>query len=130
MGGPPRTAVKAVLAPLNGVLARFALQTVRVAAEALLARPDIREVLDEAWQAEELSGCALLTTDPPPLVQWPGLKVVRASDAVAALNVLGRSRGGMLVASAPLVLDLDHLDRTVFSEDARLVALAGRRRRR
>ena len=130
MGGPPRTAVKAVLAPLSGVVARFALTTVRAAADVLLARPDIREVLDDAWQAEALRGCALLSTETPPLVECPGLKVVRACDAATTLNVLGRSRGGMLVTSAPLVLDLDHLDRTVFTEDRRLVALAGRRRRR
>ena len=126
MGGPPRTAVKAVLAPLTGVLARFALSTIRQTAEALLARPDARNVLDEAWQAETLSGCALLTTEEPPLDEWPGLRVVSAFDPVLTLNVLGRSRGGMLVASAPLVLDLDHLDRVVFSEDARLVAFATR----
>jgi hypothetical protein len=130
MGGPPRTQVKAVLAPLSGVLARFALSSVRRQALALLQGSDARDLLEEAWQAETFSGCALLTTDPPPLDEWPGLQVVRAFDARVTLNVLGRSRGGMLVASAPLVLDLDHLDRVVFSEDARLVALAALRRHR
>lgn len=126
MGGPPRTAVKAVLAPLGGVLARFALSTVRAAVDSLLVRPDVSEMLDEAWHVEGLSGCALLTTDTPPFDEWPGLKVVRAYDPVTTVNVLGRSRGGILVASAPLVLDLDHLDRIVFSEDPRLVLLAAR----
>lgn len=130
MGGRPRTTVTAAFAPLSGVLARFALPSVRMAAEALLGRPDVCAVLDEAWQAETLRGCALLSTESPPLGEWPGLTVVRSYDPVTTLNVLGRSRGGMLVASAPLVLDLDHLDRVVFSEDARLVALAARRRRR
>jgi len=130
MGGPPRTVVKLVLAPFTGMLARFELSTVRRSALVLLARPDARALLDEAWQAEGLSGCALLTTEEPALDELPGLTVVRACDPVLTLNVLGRSRGGLLVASAPLVLDLDHVDRVVFSEDARLVTLAGRRRQR
>lgn len=129
MGGPPRTLVKAVFAPLTGALARFALSTVSRPALALLEQPDARDVLDAAWQAEGLGGCALLAMEALPLDAWPGLRVVRAFDPVITLNVLGRSRGGMLIASAPLVLDLDHLDRAVFSEDPRLVSLAARRRR-
>lgn len=130
MGGASRTTVTAALAPLSNAIARFALSTVRSQALALLALPDVRTQLDDAWQAEALRGCALLSTEKPPLEAWPGAKVVRAVDPLLTLNVLGRSRGGMLLASAPLVLDLDHLDRAVWSEDARLLALAARRRKR
>ncbi|MEI7761490.1 MAG: hypothetical protein WCJ67_12145 [Thermoleophilia bacterium] len=127
MGGPPRTTVKAVIAPVSGVLARFALSTVRRNAMAFLGRPGAQALLDAAWLAENLSGCALLSTETPPRDVWPDLRIVRAHDPVTTLNVLGRSRGGILVASAPLVLDLDHLDTVVFTEDSRLVALAARR---
>ncbi len=128
MGGRPRTTVTATLHPLSGAIARFALSTVRAQALRLLAQPNAPALLEAAWHAEALRGCAFLSTEEPPFEAWPGVRVVRASDPVMTLNVLGRSRGGMLLASAPLVLDLDHLDRAVYSEDARLVALAGRRR--
>ena len=45
-------------------------------------------------------------------------------DPVLILNVLGRSRAGLLLASAPLALDRVFLDRSMASDDNRLIPLA------
>ena len=78
--------------------ARFALSTVRRNAMTFLRRPEAQALLDEAWNAEELSGCSLLSTEALPRDVWPDLKIVRAYDPMTTLNVLGRCRGGILVA--------------------------------
>jgi hypothetical protein len=132
MGGPPLTAVKATFAPLNGAIARFALSSVRERARKLLDRPDVARILDEAWCSERFTGCALLLDEsdvsPEALgTSWAGS--ARCTDPVIVLNVLGRARKGMLLASAPLILDPDHLEGAVHSDDPRLVALATRRSR-
>lgn len=49
---------------------------------------------------------------------------LRAIDHVLVMNVLGRTRSGILLAQAPLSLDEGFLTRSLISDDPRLVALA------
>lgn len=50
--------------------------------------------------------------------------VFRALDYTLVLNVLARTRANILLPDAPLGLETQYLNRSVFSDDSRLVALA------
>ena len=60
-------------------------------------------------------GAIIGAPEPPPVV---------ATDPLLLLNVLGRARGPVLIARAPLALEPGFLERELISRDARLLALA------
>lgn len=93
-------------------------------------------LLEEAWSGYALAGAMLVYTwrEPAPVPEegaaptedGPGGGSLVATDPLLVLNVLGRSRGGLLLARAPLFLDEERLARIVASDDPRLVRLARR----
>jgi len=50
--------------------------------------------------------------------------VVRVTDPLLALNLLGRARGMLLLPRASLVLERAFISRAVFSDDSRLIQMA------
>ncbi len=95
--------------------------------EALKAR------LDSAWAEADLIGAALIypwrqetkqavtarleAIDKPPVF-------LRATDPLLILNVLSRARTHVLLGNAPSALEQAFLERVLYSDDPRLVALA------
>lgn len=123
----PRTTVTATVSVVGPALARFALTPKRL--RTLLADPCLLWRLERRWLEAGLRGA--LHVYPLPEAAAVGEARVLAADPLLALNVLGRSRAGLLLPGAPLDLDPSVLARKLASDDPRLVALAsaGRRRR-
>jgi hypothetical protein len=104
---------------------------------ALNAQPEVearlKEILDAAWESYGMVGAALIhgwrieareayatrlaAVNLPP-------NYLRASDPVFVLNVLARARSTVLLSNAPLALERGFLERSLFCDDARIVALA------
>lgn len=93
----------------------------------------LREDLDAAWAGYDLRGAAFvfnwiedvksgLVARANALSQPP--QVYIAADLPLVLNVLGRARGTLLLARAPLALERAFLTRTLATSDPRLVELA------
>jgi hypothetical protein len=106
-------------------------------AEALENNPEaeatLKRVLDQAWSAHELTGAALIygwrEEARAALVarleaQMEPTVILRAADPVLVLNVLSRARTHILIANAPPALERAFLERTLFSDDPRLAAMA------
>lgn len=56
--------------------------------------------------------------------QKPLFTCLRAIDLALVMNILGRSRSQLLIARAPLLFSQQYLNRSVMSDDPRLVTLA------
>ncbi len=86
-----------------------------------IARPAIQEQSgaddDDTYEDEESD------TAQNKKPQKPLFHIVRAIDPGLVLNVLARSRKQLLIAKAPLVYSRQYLNRTIMSDDPRLVAL-------
>jgi hypothetical protein len=89
--------------------------------------------LDAAWESYHLKGALLLYAWRDELrsaingrlsaLRQPTTYLL-VVDPVLILNVLGRSRAGLLLAGAPLALDRVFLNRSMASDDHRLISLA------
>ncbi len=96
------------------------------------AQAQLTAILDDMWNAYEMTGAMLvyswkdstrdvIRTD----AQLSNRKPVylRAFDPLLVLNVLARSRDNLLQATAPVSFDATYIDRTIISDDPRLVKL-------
>ncbi len=121
-GGLTRTNVRVVTGPFLGALMCF-----RVAAAATRRRSLATEA-EGAWRGLGFRGAALLFPWKPPATSEARaqcrLELLCASDPLLCVNVLGRARGILFLASSPLSLHSEHLGRELWTSDARLVALA------
>lgn len=59
-----------------------------------------------------------------PIVERKGVSVFRSMDMLLVMNVLARARSQLLLANAPAALESRYLDRSLVTDDPRLVALA------
>ena len=116
----PRTTVTATVGVVGSALAWFAVAPKRL--QRLLDDPGLPERLEQRWQEAGLRGALHVYSLPEPTVV--GEAPVLGTDALLALNVLGRTRAGLLLPAAPLDLDPSVLARKLASDDPRLVALA------
>ncbi|MGI8729443.1 MAG: hypothetical protein ACR2LK_05550 [Solirubrobacteraceae bacterium] len=110
--------------PRSGIDVRWQVPAVSwhvalFALDADAALPDI-SVLDAAWASYGLRGAALML---PIRCGWAYWHAHSAPDALLCANVLLRTRGYVLTANAPLILD-SAWPRALASDDPRLVALA------
>ena len=121
----PRTTVTATVSVVGKALARFVVPPKRL--RVLLDDPSLPEWLEQRWQEVGLRGALHVYPLPEPAVV--GEATVLGTDALFALNVLGRTRAGLLLPGAPLDLDPSVLARRLASDDPRLVALASTVRR-
>ncbi len=120
MSTPPRTHVSARLKPAGPAVCRFRLATVRASASRLLADDTCEERLEAAWDGYGLRGACHVYAWRDDITSRP----VSVRDPLLVLNVLGRTRAQVLLATAPLALEPDFLERELASDDPRLVALA------
>lgn len=98
---------------------------------ALVERLKLR--LDAAWESYHLIGALLFYPWRDELrsavngrlsaLKQPTTYLL-VTDPVFILNVLGRSRAGLLLANAPLALDRVFLNRSMASDDPRLIPIA------
>ena len=83
--------------------------------------------LDAAWSAYGLRGAAnLFSLDRASLAGtlWAGrVEILDCTDPALVANVLGRARSNLLLACTPLVLEPGFRDRSLASDDRRLVTL-------
>ena len=121
----PRTTVTATVGVVGSALARFAVAPKRL--QTLLDDP----VFPTGWSSagSELGLRGALHVYPLPEAEVMGDAELVSADPLLALNVLGRTRAGLLLPSAPLDLDPSVLARKLASDDPRLVALASTVRR-
>lgn len=101
--------------------------------ENVAAEEALREKLDAAWGDSPFTGASLIygwrpevkaalvtrfqAIEQPPVI-W------RATDPLLVLNVLSRARTHVLLGNAPPALERGFLDRTLYTDDQRIVALA------
>lgn len=110
---------------------------------------ELEAILNRAWESYQMLGATLVynwnadhwktVTTPPPVPQPEDIEddaqqnpppapstftCVRAIDLHLVLNVLGRSRSQVLLTRAPLVFSQEYLNRSIMSDDPRLVSLA------
>ncbi|MBE0690910.1 MAG: hypothetical protein IH587_12400 [Anaerolineae bacterium] len=97
------------------------------------AEEALQATLDTAWGEDPFVGAALVyswrpevktalvarfqTIEQPPVI-W------RATDPLLVLNVLSRARTHVLLGNAPPALERGFLDRILYTDDPRIVALA------
>ena len=121
----PRTTVTATVGVVGSALARFAVAPKRL--QTVLEDPGLPDRLEQLWSELGLRGA--LHVYPLPGAKVIGDAELVSADPLLALNVLGRTRAGLLLPSAPLDLDPSVLARKLASDDPRLVALASTVRR-
>jgi hypothetical protein len=136
----PRTEARFETGAVAGVLVRFALdakarRALRERTRSRRDAPSLRAELEAAWQAAGLRGAALVYQGVPQLPVQLELGAPRATaptrrlaatDGALVTNVVGRTRGFLLLPGMPLELGDAFLSRTIWSDDPRLVALAQR----
>ena len=93
----------------------------------------LKAQLDAAWAEANLVGAALIypwrqevkqaLTARLQAIEQPTV-VLRATDPLLVLNVLSRSRTHILLGNAPCALERAFLERVLYTDDPRLVALA------
>jgi hypothetical protein len=88
---------------------------------ALSAGPPLVDRLAEGPRVLERGAALVFTWRPDALRGVPAIE--RALDPRVVLNVLGRARSQLLLATSPLVLERPFLDRALWSDDPRLVQL-------
>lgn len=111
-------------------------QTAMILSEALdkdaALESDLRERLDAAWEAWGFSGAALVHTwsEKARVAYVTRLQAIgqptvalRPTDPALVLNLLARARSTVLIAHAPPALERAFLERPIYSDDPRLVAL-------
>lgn len=97
------------------------------------AEETLKRALDEAWDAQGFTGAALvypwreeartaLVTRLEASEQTPA--ILRATDPLLVLNILSRARTHVLIANAPPGLERAFLERSLFLDDPRILALA------
>ncbi|MEW6282092.1 MAG: hypothetical protein AB1758_26035 [Candidatus Eremiobacterota bacterium] len=106
----PNTTVEAVFLPLRKAQVSFCWTD---AASAFLAPPE--QGLEEFWATLGLRGAVFLYPGKP--------QVRRATHPALILNVLGRTRCGLLLPHTPLSLEEGFLRRTLTTDDPRLVEI-------
>lgn len=114
MSARPRTQATWRIAPVGAAAVRFRLDR---AGRRRAARLDPEE-LDSVW---DLTGAALVAN-------YRGdvhAGAHTATDLALVVNVLGRVRANLLLASAPLVLEDGFLERDIVCDDERIARLAG-----
>ena len=121
----PRTTVTATVGVVGSALAWFAVAPKRL--QRLLDDPGLPDRLEQRWSELGLHGA--LHVYPLPGRDVTGAAEHVSADQLLALNVLGRTRAGLLLPGAPLDLDPSVLARKLASDDPRLVALASSVRR-
>ena len=121
----PRTTVTAKIGVVGSALARFAVAPKRL--QTLLDDPGLPDRLERCWSELGLRGALHVYPLPGRAVTGDAEHV--SADQLLALNVLGRTRAGLLLPGAPLDLDPSVLARKLASDDPRLVALASTVRR-
>lgn len=95
---------------------------------------NMRELLDRAWQNYDFHGAALAYEDSDLLwkavetrleaMDKPLLEHLLVTDAVLAINLLGRTRGSVLIENSPVGLERSYLERALVFDDARIIQLA------
>jgi hypothetical protein len=126
MSSRPSTNVRVVTGPSRGARVRFRA----LPAQGFCGQPNpgLERAAERAWRAHGFRGAALLFAwTPPPSAAPPReqtLELLDATDRLLCVNVLGRARGGLLLARTPLSLHPEHIGRELWSADARLVAFA------
>lgn len=117
--------------PFEGIVTAEAVIAACEADRALADR--IKARLDEQWQTFNLSGAFLLFPWRDELRNALNARLValkrpathlRVTDPGLLLNVLARSRGGLLLIDAPLALERPFLIRALVCDDARMVQIA------
>lgn len=122
----PRYTVHCSLRPPGGVVVRFALGAPR----RRWLRPSraTRALIGEMWEGIGLKGAALVfgwaPPGPPVKYEPRGPKILEATDEAFVVNVLARTRSGLLLGDAPLSLERGYLARELATDDPRLVELA------
>jgi hypothetical protein len=138
MSGRPRTPVTIRIDPIDSRLASFSLDGMAPQLSRLVHRrtratqlptlasfvcrgdvAGLAERLDQAWARLGLRGAVLLYAGVAPSRFAP---VPLCRDPLLVLNVLGRTRGNVLLPDAPLVLQPRALDRRVLTDDPRLTS--------
>lgn len=74
---------------------------------------------DNQGDADDFTDDNTANNQPPK----PLFQCLRAIDLALVINVLGRSRSQLLIARAPLLMAQQYLNRSIMSDDPRLVAL-------
>lgn len=126
MSVQPRYTVHCSIRPSRGVVVRFALGAPR----RRWLRPSraTSALIRETWDGIGLTGAALVFSwappGPPPKNQPPGPKILEATDEAFIVNVLARTRSGLLLGDAPLSLESGYLARELVTDDFRLVEMA------
>lgn len=130
----PHTEARGYIASPRSPVVRFELALLPGDLALKAARGDLpRRLLAEAealWGTVRLTGAALVfawsgdAAAPPEGLPPPEVRV--ATDPRAVVNVLGRSRGALLLPRWPLAAEPEYLLRSLASHDSRLVALAER----
>jgi hypothetical protein len=123
MSGPPRTQVRWRIDPLGERVVRIDLRATGQSLDWVRSHEaELRESLVRDWERMALRG-ALLVYPGRPAAEMPGECLV-VRDLGLVLNVLGRASSHVLIPDAPLVLEDAFLDRTLATDDPRLVRLA------
>lgn len=130
----PQTETRAWVAPLRSPVVRFELARLSRGLARQAERDALPEgLLEEAearWAGFDLAGAALVFTWNADVIAAPaGLeppRVLVARDPVTVVNVLGRSRGSLLLPRWPLAAEPEYLLRSLATCDPRLAALAER----
>ena len=117
MSSRPGTRINAFLRPPGGKLAVFSAEP---ADRKLLLSKAGREQVEAAWREIGLRGAAAVFDFPS---SSSATVSAFAADRLLSLNVLGRTRGSLLLPGTPLAREAALLGRTLVSDDPRLVAL-------
>ncbi|MBD3869597.1 MAG: hypothetical protein IFK94_15865 [Acidobacteria bacterium] len=98
-------------------------------------RDCLLEMMQDDWRSRPFTGAVLMYTRE--FESGGGVRidlnyrsVTCVTEPLLVLNVLARTRGGVLLYDAPAWLDRDRLERSLYTFDPRFTALAGRKRRR
>lgn len=123
MSVPPRTQVRWRIDPLGERVVHIDLQATGRSLDWVRSHEaELREPLLRDWNRLALRG-ALLVYSGRPAAETPGESLV-VRDLGLVLNVLGRASSHVLLPDAPLALEDAFLDRTLATDDPRLVRLA------
>ncbi len=122
----PRYTVHCSIRPPDGTIVRFALAAPR--RRWLKPSRATRELIGETWDRIGLTGAALVygwaPPGPPVKYQPRGPEILEAADEALIVNVLARTRSGLLLGDAPLSLERGYLTRELATDDPRLVEMA------
>jgi hypothetical protein len=146
--GPKRTSVQWQVLPITPVSVRFSMnEEVKRRVSALLkagelSLEEIEEnssslipILEGFWMKQPLNGAVLFSpwkeeTGEKPFTSGAGensdSRLILAVEPLLVLNVLCRSRAGLLLPNLPLSLEVPFLKRDLVTADQRLILLANK----